>query len=230
MPSEPPTRIRVALIDDHPMVIEGLDAALKTIDDLDVVAHAGTMAEARQLLESDDIDVILMDVRLADGNGLQALAERPPRRSPAVLVVSTFLASQYVAASVRFGAAGFVVKTVPLSILIDAIRQVAGGGSVFTADQLQTGFVTLTPREREVLTLAMEGLSNKEIAARIGTSRKTVETQLSEIFAKHGVLGGRTELSLRAASEGWLEIQPPPTPHPTRTRRSRSARAGGLAG
>ena len=212
------------------MVIEGLDAALRTIQDLEVVAHAGTMAEARSLLEADDIEVILMDVRLADGNGLQALAERSPRARPAVLVVSTFLASQYIAASVRFGAAGFLSKTVPLPALIEAIRSVARGGSVFTAEQLTAGFVTLTPRQREVLRLAMEGLSNKEIGARIGTSRKTVETQLSGIFAKHGVLGGRTELSLRAAAEGWLEIQAPASPHPTAGRRPRSARAGGLAG
>jgi DNA-binding NarL/FixJ family response regulator len=213
--------IRVALVDDHPLVVSGVDAALARVPDLDVVAHGGTIAEARALLVREDIDVVLLDVRLEDGNGLQALAERGRRDRPAVLVLSSFTASQYIAAATRFGAAGFLFKAAPLPALIEAIRAVAAGDSVFTSRQLAERFVALTPREREVLQLAMEGRSNKEIGARIGTSRKTVEAHLSEIYRKYDILGGRVELTIRAAEEGWLEIQPPaPASEPGRRART----------
>jgi len=201
--------IRIAIVDDHPMVTDGLDAALRTIDDLAVVAHGGSIAEARELLVRDDLDVVLLDVRLDDGNGIQALAERGPRTRPGVLVISSFKTSQYVAASARFGAAGFLLKTVPLASLVDAIRAVDAGRSVFTQDQLQKGFVLLTPRERQIVRLAMDGLSNKEIGSQLTMSPKTVESRLTEIYDRFGITGGRVELSLRAANEGWLDIEPP---------------------
>lgn len=174
-----------------------------------MVAHGASVAEARELLVRDDIDVVLLDVRLEDGNGIQALAERGPRNRPDVLVMSSFKTSQYVAASARYGAAGFLLKTTPLPALVEAIRAVDGGRSVFTRDQLQKGFVTLTPRERSVVRLAMDGLSNKEIGAQLTMSPKTVESRLTEIYERYGITGGRVELSRRAADEGWLDIDPP---------------------
>jgi two-component system, NarL family, response regulator DesR len=201
--------IRCAIVDDHPMVTGGLAAALETVEDVAVVARGATIAEARELLGRDDLDVVLLDVRLEDGNGIQALAERGQRSRPGVLVISSFKTSQYVAAASRFGAAGFLLKTVPLPTLIEAIRTVAAGGSVFSHEQLQKGFVTFSPRERQVVQLATRGFSNKEIAARIGVSPKTVESHLSEIYDRFSIAGGRVELSLRAAEEGWLDIEPP---------------------
>ena len=173
------------------------------------MGHGVSVAEARELVARDDLDVVLLDVRLSDGNGIQALAERGGRRTPAVLIISSFHTSQYVAAAARFGAAGFLLKTVPLVTLVEAIRTVAVGGSVFTQEQLQKGFVTLTRRERQIIRLAMDGLSNKEIGARIGASPKTVESHLSGVYERFGITGGRIELSFRAAEEGWLDIQPP---------------------
>jgi DNA-binding NarL/FixJ family response regulator len=201
--------IRLAIVDDHPMVTDGLDAALATFEDLSVVAHGSSVADARALLVRDDLDVVLLDVRLDDGNGIQALAERGPRTRPGVLVISSFKTSQYVAASARYGAAGFLLKTVALATLVDAIRTVHGGGSVFTTEQLQKGFITLAPRERQVVRLAMDGLSNKEIGVQLNMSPKTVESRLTEIYDRHGITNGRIELSLRAAEEGWLDIEPP---------------------
>ena len=203
--------VRIAIVDDHPMVTDGLDAALRTIGDLAVVARGGSIAEARVLLARDDLDVVLLDVRLEDGNGIQALAERGQRTRPGVLVISSFKTSQYVAASARYGAAGFLLKTVPLQALVEAIRAVHAGRSVFTQDQLQKGFVTLTPRERSVVRFAMDGLSNKEIGAQLRMSPKTVESHLTEIYDRFGIMGGRVELSRRAADEGWLDIEPPAT-------------------
>ena len=201
--------IRLAIVDDHPMVTDGLDAALATIADIEVVARGRSLAEARELLVRADLDVILLDVRLEDGNGIQALSERGPRSRPAVLVMSSFKTTQHVAAASRFGAAGFLLKTVPLPTLVEAIRAVHAGSSVFTQEQLQKGFVTLTPRERQIVRLAMDGLSNKEIGGRLGMSPKTVESHLTEIYVRFGIAGGRIELSFRAAEEGWLDIDPP---------------------
>jgi DNA-binding NarL/FixJ family response regulator len=201
--------IRLAIVDDHPLVTGGLTAALRTIDGIDVVAHGGTVAKARELLSRDDLDVVLLDVRLEDGNSIQALAERGGRTRPAVLVISSFETRQYVAAAARYGAAGFLLKTVPLPRLVDGIRAVAAGGLMFTREQLTKDLVTLSPRERQIVRLAMDGLGNKEIAGRIGASPKTVEGHLTAIFERFGIKGGRIELSFRAAEEGWLDIEPP---------------------
>jgi DNA-binding NarL/FixJ family response regulator len=209
--------IRVALVDDHNMVVEGLEAALARYLDIEVVARGATMAEASRAMDRDDLDIVLLDVRLEDGNALQLLAERPRRDRPRILVVSSFKSSQYAAAASRYGAAGFVLKAIPLPALVEAIRAVADGQTVFSAEQLASRFVTLTPREREVLRFAMDGLSNKEIGARLGLHRKTVEAHLSDVFEKYDIRGGRIELSIKAAEEGWLEIQPP---GPARRRRS----------
>jgi DNA-binding NarL/FixJ family response regulator len=200
--------IRIGVIDDHAMVVTGLEAALATVPGLRIVARGGTVAEAKELLARDDIDVLLLDVRLEDGNGLQALADRDSPPAPRVLVISSFRINQYAAAAAKFGASGFILKTVPLPALVEAIDILARGGTVFSAEQLASRFVTLTGREREVLALAMEGFSNKEIGARLGLHRKTVEAHLSDVFQKYEIRGGRVELSIRAAEEGWLEIQP----------------------
>ena len=201
--------VRLAIVDDHPLVTGGLTAALRTIDGIDVVAHGGTVAEARDLLTRDDLDVVLLDVRLEDGNSSQALAERGERQRPAVLVISSCETRQYVAAAARYGAAGFLLKTVPLPRLVDGIRAVAAGGLVFTREQLTKDLVTLSPRERQIVRLAMDGLGNKEIATQIGASPKTVEGHLTAIFERFDIKGGRIELSFRAAEEGWLDIEPP---------------------
>src|SRR5258705_13844562 len=89
--------VRIAIIDDHPMVVGGVAAALASIGDLELVAHGGTIAEGRALLGRSDIDVCLLDVRLDDGNGLQLLSEFTGRICRALIVVSTFDQAQYVA-------------------------------------------------------------------------------------------------------------------------------------
>jgi DNA-binding NarL/FixJ family response regulator len=199
---------RIGIVDDHPMVVGGLSAALNMVQGFDVVAHGGTVAEAAELLVRNDLDVVLLDVRLEDGNGLGVLGARPKDAKPRVLVLSSFKTSQYIAAAAQFGASGFLLKSVPLPALIEAIRAVAEGATVFSPQQLEARFVTLTAREREVLGLAMDGRSNKEIAAQLGLHRKTVEAYISDVFHKYEIHGGRIEMTMRAAEEGWLEIQP----------------------
>jgi DNA-binding NarL/FixJ family response regulator len=202
-------KIRLALVDDHPLVVDGLTAGLATVSDLELVETAATIDMARDVLRRDDVDVVLLEVRLQGGNGLQILADRMPRTQPSVLVLSSFTSSQYIAAARRFGASGFLLKTIPLSELVEGIRAVAAGETLFTSQQRATRFVELTSRERDILALAMEGLTNKEIGDRVGTSKKSVEAHLSGIFNRYQIRGGRVELSLRAAAEGWLEITAP---------------------
>ncbi len=200
--------VRVAILDDHPIVIGGLEAAVASADDIEIVARAGTIGKARAILARDDIDVVLLDIRLADGNSLQLLEGRAEPAPPGVLVLSSFDARQYVAAALRLGAAGFLLKTTPVEDLLDAIRQIARGGSIFTAEQLRigrSGVVRLTSREREVLRLLLIGYSNREIAVEIGAASKTVEAHLARMFVRFGV-STRTELALAAEREGWLDV------------------------
>jgi DNA-binding NarL/FixJ family response regulator len=202
--------IRLGLVDDHPVVIGGLEAGLNEIPDFEVVARAGRIAEAEAMLARQDIDVVLLDVRLSDGNTLQLLGrlDRGPR--PAVIVLSSFRTSQYVGVAIKFGAQGFLLKTTPIEELVDAIRRVAAGGSSFTAEQLRAGrggYVSLTERERDVLRLVLAGHTNDEISVRLHTSRKTIESHLSRLYERYGVMS-RLELGLRAEREGWLDVDP----------------------
>jgi DNA-binding NarL/FixJ family response regulator len=201
--------VRLALVDDHPIVLSGLQAALETVDEIDVVAQASSIADAHVLLERDDIDVVLLDVRLPDGNGIELLARPGRPERPAIIVLSSFRNRQYVAAAIRFGAQGFLLKSTPLPELVDAIRRVAAGGSIFTAEQLrdaQAGYVALTVRERQILALMLQGMSNDEIAVRLKISRKTIEVHLSRLYSRFGAIG-RVDLALRVDHEGWLEIE-----------------------
>ena len=200
--------IRVALVDDHPVVLGGLEMGLRTIDDITVVATARTLGEARTVARRDDVDVMLLDLRLPDGNGLELLPEIAQRGRPATVVLSSFELRQYVAAALRFGADGFVSKTAPLEEVTRVIRLVASGGSAFTSEQLRharAGYVSLSGREREIVRLVMDGRSNDEIAATLGISHKTVEAYLSRLYVRAGVMT-RLELAIRAEREGWLDV------------------------
>ena len=200
--------VRVAIVDDHPLVVGGLDTALSTVEDIEVVARGGDVAAARDILRRSDVDALLLDVRLPDGNGLALLASTSGDVRCPVLVLSSFETPQYVAAALRYGAQGFLLKTVPLEELVAAIRRVASGGSAFSADQLReanTRFVRLTPRERQIVDLILRGRSNEEIAGAIGASRKTVEAHLSHLYERYGI-ASRVELALRAERDGWLDL------------------------
>ena len=220
-------KIRVALIDDHPMVVDGLLAGLRSTNLIEVVVVAASAVAASEILHRQDVDVVLLDVRLEGGNGLEVLARRGARQKPYVLILSSFNSNQYVAVATRFGASGFLLKTAPIAQLIHAIRIVAAGGTVFTEAQLGTPLVSLTPRERDVVALTMQGMTNKEIADRLGTSKKAVEQHLSGVFLREAIRGGRVELALRAAAEGWLDIDPMTTTpdHPRRVERPKSDRS-----
>lgn len=200
--------IAVALIDDHPAVISGLERILDRESDVIVVGTAGSLAEARPLLGRDDVDVALVDIRLGDGVGTELIEEAAAHGRPATIVLSSFDHPQYVSASVRLGAQGFLLKTAPLQEVVEAIRRVAGGGTAFTAEQLreaQRPSIALSDRERSIIRLLIKSRSNDEIARELGLSRKTIEAHLTRMFERFGALS-RTELAVRGHQEGWVDL------------------------
>lgn len=195
------TVIRVAVVDDHPLVREGTAALVARQDDMETAGVAGSLDELRPILASGSVDVLLLDLRLGQESGFDALrATNGPM--PAVVVVTSYDYPQYADAALRLGAAGFVVKTAPTAELLDAIRRAASGGLAFGVRP--GGGVSLSDREREVVRLVIDGASNDEIGARLGISSRTAESHLRRLFERHHV-ASRTELASRAIQEGWLE-------------------------
>jgi len=207
-----PGRTRVAIVDDHPVLREGTAALLAAQPGLEIVGVAGSVEEAETLLATTAIDVVLLDIRLGTDSGLRLLSSAPADARPAIVVLTSYDYPQYADAAMRLGASGFVLKTAPITELIDAIRIAAAGGIAFR--RRPVGAVRLSERELDVVRLVVEGRSNDEIAARLGIGAKTVESHLRRLFERLDV-ASRTELATRALREGWLDV--PPGGLPTRT-------------
>jgi DNA-binding NarL/FixJ family response regulator len=194
--------IRVAIVDDHPVVREGTAALLGAQPGLRIVGTAASLEEAAPLLDPAAVDVLLLDIRLGTDSGLTLLAGDAPR--PAIVILTAYDYPQYAAAAQRLGGSGFVVKTAPLAELVEAIHCAAAGGSAF-GYRPDPSAVALTRRERDVVRLVADGRSNDEIGVSLGISTKTVEGHLRRLFERLGVQS-RTELATRAVREGWLEV------------------------
>ena len=194
--------IRIAIVDDHPVLREGIASLLAAQPDLEVVARGETVADARAILAAAEVDVLVLDVRLGSTSGLNAL-QRPADNRPAVVVLTAYDYRQYAQAALRLGASGFVLKNAPIDELLRAIRKAAAGGLSFSVRPGQP--LALTSRELDVVRLVVEGRSNDEIGADLGIAPKTVETHLRRVFERLGV-ASRTELATRALREGWLEL------------------------
>lgn len=202
--------IDVLLVDDHPVVLDGVAAALAREPDLRVVARATSLEGARVALESTPPDVVLVDVRLPDGSGLDLVAEATAHGArPAWVILSAFETPQYVAAALEIGAVGYFLKSAPTREIVAAVRVAARGGLAFTAAQLaaarREAFFRLTPIDREIVRWLLAGKSNDEIGADVGVAERTVEVHLSRLYARVGV-ASRTELALLAEREGWLDL------------------------
>jgi DNA-binding NarL/FixJ family response regulator len=194
--------IRVAIVDDHPVVREGTAALLAAVPGLCIAGTAGSLEDAARLLDPAAVDVVLLDIRLGSQSGLKLLGGSATL--PAIVVLTAYDYPQYAAAALRLGASGFVLKTAPIAELIEAIRRAAAGGLAFGVRP--TGLVPVfTAREREVVALVVEGRSNDEIGGALGITSKTVEAHLRRLFDRLG-LQSRTELATRALREGWLEV------------------------
>ena len=196
------TPIRVAIVDDHPVVRAGTAAIIEAAEAMELAGTAGDLDDAAPFLDASAVDVLLLDLRLGTDFGLRALQERSASL-PAVVIVTSYDYPQYVDAALRLGAAGYVLKTAPIAELLDAIRRAADGKLAFGVRPGGPS-VQLSPREREVVAAVIDGLSNDEIGARLGIAPKTVESHLRRLFERLGV-ASRTELATRALREGWLE-------------------------
>lgn len=197
------TAIRVAIVDDHPLVGQGLASLLAREHDIEVIGLGASLAEAAALLASPEPpEVLLLDIRLGDESGLDFLsgAKRP---DVAVIVLTAYDYAAYRAAAHRLGAAGVVLKTDSLASLVDAIRRVAGGGLAF--DRRPADVTVLTPRERSVVALLLDGCSNDEIGATLGITTRTVEAHLARLYERLSI-GSRTELATAALREGWMDV------------------------
>ena len=195
--------IRVLVADDQPLVRSGFRMILEERPDLELVGEAGNGADAVQLARELDPDVILMDVRMPELDGVEATRRLIDGGSRArVLVLTTFDLDEYVYAAIRAGASGFLLKDVEPAELVDAIRVVAAGNSLFgpaATERLVSRFAhepakegtrtleELTDREREILRLLATGLSNAELADSLHLSETTVKTHVSSVLRKLGV-------------------------------------------
>jgi len=206
----PPAAIRVLVVDDHPLVRDGVMALLGRQPDMEVVGEASDGGEAitkfRELLP----DVTLMDVQMAGMGGVEAIAGIR-RLSPdaRVLVLTTYPGDGQAIRAIRAGAAGYVLKNTIRKELLDAIRSVHAGRRALSADiahDLAAHALedSLTEREVEVLRLVGEGLSNKQIGSRIDIATDTVKAHLKAVFAKLGV-DDRTHAVTLARRRGFLE-------------------------
>lgn len=202
----------VLLVDDHPVVREGLRGMIDAEADLTVIGEAGSGAEAIALAEALQPDVILMDLRMPDVDGVTAteriLANLPRTR---VVVVTTYESDTDILRAVEAGAAGYLLKDTSRSELADAVRDAARGKTVLAptvADKLvrfvrQPAPATLSTREVDVLRLVATGKTNAEIGVALHISEATVKTHLLRAFNKLGV-SDRTAAVTTAMSRGLL--------------------------
>ncbi len=190
------TPITVFLVDNHPVVVDGLRKVLDTYDSVSVVGGANDVAEALPLVRALRPRVVLLDINMPKTSGIDAIAliraESPESR---IVMLSMHDSREYISSSIMRGAAGYVLKEVPTSEVVEAIVTVAGGQTYFSsgvrdlllnAGPLPTG-ERLTRREHEVARLVAAGKSNREIGDELGISEATVETHRKHLKRKLGV-------------------------------------------
>jgi DNA-binding NarL/FixJ family response regulator len=199
--------VRIALVDDQPLVRAGFAMVIDSQDDLEVVVQAADGAEAVEALRGRFVDVVLMDVRMPRMDGIEAtrqiLAQAPSGRVPRIIVLTTFDLDDYVLAAIRAGASGFLLKDAQPEELLRAIRTIQQGDAVIApsatkrllsqmvqqappAPKDDSCLAQLTDREREVLVLMAKGLSNQEIGAELFVAEATVKTHVGRVLAKLG--------------------------------------------
>jgi two-component system response regulator DevR len=205
--------LRVMLVDDHVVVRDGIKSLLEATEDLVVCAEAGSVREAVAVAERALPDVIVMDVRLQDGSGIQATRDiRATRPQTQVLMLTSFADDEALFASIMAGAAGYVLKQIRGEELLQAIRTVGQGRSLLdpavtasVLDRLRKGkhllmderLARLSPQEERILQAVSEGKTNGQIAQELGLAEKTVKNYVSSILTK-------LEVARRAEAAAYL--------------------------
>lgn len=198
-------RIRILVLEDYLIVGQGIGRSLAELADLAVVGMARDLAEARELIARKAPDVVVADLELEHEWAFGLPAELGPS-GPAVLYLSAHANPGVLKGAVESGAAGYVHKSAPFETLVDAIRTVAAGGTVFGRHELALARGAPAPptaRERQVLAGVVRGEPNKTIAGALGIEERTVETHLRRLFDRYAIQS-RTELAVLALREGWV--------------------------
>jgi DNA-binding NarL/FixJ family response regulator len=206
-------KLKLMLVDDHEIVRQGLRALLESEDDIEVVTEASTGREAVDMAKSYQPQVVVMDVRMPDMNGVEACREiRDVDPDIQVIMLTSFSDDEALFNSIMAGAAGFVLKQIRGRDLIDAIRSVAAGNSLLDPgvtkrvlerlrkakfDEQDPKLARLSPQEERILEMVGHGLTNRQIAAEIHLSDKTVKNYVSTILQK-------LEVSRRAEAAAYL--------------------------
>lgn len=216
-------KIKILLAEDHVIVREGTRQLIQREPDMEVVGEAGDGEEAIDLTNKLHPNVVIMDIAMPRLNGIEATKQiKALHPAISVLILTAYDNDQYIFAILEAGAAGYLLKNVRGSELIDAIRAVHAGESVLyptvarrVISQLVSPFSSITEakaieplsgREMEVLKLAAKGISNKDIAKELFLSPRTVQAHLGNIFNKLGV-GSRTEAILCGLRRGWFTLE-----------------------
>jgi DNA-binding NarL/FixJ family response regulator len=215
-PDTTPARIRVLIVDDHRMVADSLARALGAQPDMEIVGVEETAAGAERVAKRDRPDVVLMDYRLQDGDGLMATdAVRAAHPAVQVVMVTSMEGEDILVAAVEHGCAGYLLKSSPLPEVLEAVRAVARGESTISPAVLRRVLPrlrrdyqrvggTLTLREKEVLSHLADGLSNAAIAQRLGLSVNTVRNHVQNVLMKLNA-HSKLEAVAIATREGLLE-------------------------
>jgi two-component system nitrate/nitrite response regulator NarL len=189
-------KIRVLLIDNHPLVLDGLKAVLETFEHIEVAGTAGLAQTGLEIGRQVLPQVVLMDINMPKLSGIDAIElfrnELPQAR---VVMLSMHDSREYISSSVMHGAAGYILKDVSTDEIVSAIETVAGGGTYFSSgvfdalmgERAEEGSDPLTPRERDILGLIVAGRSNKEIADVLGITSATTETHRKNLKRKLGI-------------------------------------------
>jgi len=219
-------KIKVLLADDHPVVREGLQTMLATAPDIEVVAEANDGLEAIEKANEHRPHVVLMDLRMPNLDGLEATRRiKSQLASTSVIILTVYDNDAYVVDAVRAGAGGYLLKDASRDLLIHTIRAVNSGGMLIKTSLLREAILTsanvtdnqykekhvdaparngLTPRERDVLRLVIEGQSNKEIGRALSISEDTAKKHVQTILSKLGV-SDRTQAAVKAVRTGLVE-------------------------
>jgi DNA-binding NarL/FixJ family response regulator len=204
--------VRVFLLDDHEVVRRGVRDLLEAEDDFEVVGEAATAEEARQRIPATNPDVAVLDVRLPDGSGVEVCRDvRSARPELACIMLTSFADDEALFEAIMAGAAGYVLKQVSGSNLIEAVRQVAAGQSLLdpkvterVLERLRKGpdederLKGITDQERRILNLLADGKTNRQIAEEMFLAEKTVKNYVSNLLSKMG-MSRRTEAAVYAA-------------------------------
>ena len=208
--------ISILIVDDHPVFRFGLRSLIQAEPDLQVVAEAASGSEAVALAEANPADVVLMDINLPDINGIEATRRILKVRPDAHVLVITMFDDETVFSAMKAGALGYILKGAGGDETLRAIRAAAHGEAIFSpaiakrvmrhldAPNRPMAFPDLTEREREILALLAQGLTNTAIAERLSLSVKTVRNRVSDIFSKLQV-SDRAEAILKARGAGLGE-------------------------